>query len=318
MILWKRLYVAGFVAMKKYFVFLCPLLFLACSDEVPQGATWKQLKDVAFEGRVFGLSFSLLGKGYLVSGPRPSNSDLTDVWSYDPKADSWTRLNDYPFSFVLEFAATTNDRAYIIDYTGRLYEYNPTTDSWKFLSEFPTGYRAGLTGFGLGGDVYFGTGHGVTAGSGYLKDFWKYDVSENEWTRIDDFPGTARSTAVSFVIGDNAYVGLGSSAGAPPIHTDFYRYNANTGKWFQIANLPTADYLVGLSFSNDSKGYIGLAEKDYAKMYEYDPNSNSWKQTTTFQSEFCILTNSFTVNSRMFVFGGMSVTYGRHVWEFLP
>lgn len=305
--------------MVKYFLLLISLTILSCSDEdEPQLGTWNQLKDVPYEGRSYGLSFSLLGKGYLVSGRNVGNLHLKDVWSYDPATDSWTQKKDYPFIVSVEHVATTGDKAYVIDYTGKLYEYNPVLDSWRYLSTFPTGARPGLTGFGLDGNVYFGTGNGVTAGDGYYNDFWKYDLSKNQWAQIDDFPGQPRSTAFSFVIGDHAYVGLGSSAGAPPIHPDVYRYSAKTGKWDQIADLPEINSLMGLSFSNNSKGYIGLEERNHAKIYEYDPSTDSWRTLTKFPSEFSVLTNSFTINNRMFVFGGKASTYGKHLWEFIP
>lgn len=305
--------------MLKYFFLLISLTILACSDgDDPQLGTWIQLKDVPYEGRAYGLSLSLLGKGYLVSGRNVGNPHLKDVWSYDPVADSWTRKKDYPFYVSVEFAVTTGGKAYVIDYTGKLYEYNPVADSWQYLSTFPGGARPGLTGFGLGGNVYFGTGNGVSAGDGYYNDFWKYDIAKNEWTQIDDFPGQARSTAFSFVIGEYAYVGLGSSAGAPPIHPDIYRYSTTTGKWNQIADFPEINFLMGISFSNNSKGYIGLAERDHGKMYEYDPSTDIWRTMTKFPSEYSVLTNSFTINDRMFVFGGKSSTYGKNLWEFIP
>jgi N-acetylneuraminic acid mutarotase len=306
--------------MTKYFLLLIAFGILACADddeEDPRLGTWKELNNLPFEGRVYGVSFSLLGKGYLVSGRNIEHRHLQDVWNYDPAKDLWTEKNKYPFYFQVEYAVTTNDKAYIIDYTGRLYEYDPVPDSWKYLSMFPTKNRPHLTGFGLGGNIYFGTGNGVTEQK-YYKDFWKYDVSKNEWIQINDFPGVERSTAISFVIGDHAYAGLGSSAGAPPIHQDVYSYDANTGQWKQIADLPDKNFLVGLSFSSDSKGYIGLSERNHAEMYEYDPATNSWRVVAKFPSEFSILTNSFTINNRMFVFGGKSGDYGQQLWEFVP
>lgn len=305
--------------MAKYILYLAAFVIVSCSDDDdPRLGTWKQLNDLPFEGREYALSFSLLGKGYVVSGRNIEKGHLHDVWSYDPAKDLWTQKNDYPFFVYVEYVVTANDKAYVIDYTGKLYEYNPVLDSWKYLSPFPTGSRPHITGFGLGGNIYFGTGNGTTTESGYYNDFWKYNISQNTWIQIDDFPGVQRSTAFSFVIGDDAYVGLGSSAAAPPIHSDIYRYSAKTGQWKQIADFPNVNYLMGISFSSTSKGYLGLSERDHAKMYEYDPGANSWRELAKFPSAFSILTCSFTINNRMFVFGGRAGSYGPHMWEFLP
>ena len=156
----------------------------------------------------YGLSFSLLGKGYMVSGRNIEKVIFKDVWCYDPLEDLWTQKNDYPYSFSVDMRRNNRDKAYVLDYTGdfmntiqcRLLEISFNFSSWS---------RPDLTGFGLGGNVYFGTGNGTTAESGYYNDFWKYDVSQNEWTQIDNFPGVGRSTAFSFVIGDHAYRGIG-------------------------------------------------------------------------------------------------------------
>ena len=308
--------------MTKYFlVLICFSFLVSCDQDDPRLGTWKQLNDFPFEGRGYAHSFSLLGKGYLMSGETVEHQ-FKDVWCYDPAADLWTRKNDYPYSFSVACVVTTRDKAYVLDYTGTLYEYNPVTDSWKYLSTFPSGPRPSITGFGLGGNVYFGTGLSMTPGEGYYHDFWKYDVSQNEWTQIGNLPGVGRSNAFSFVIGDHAYVGLGSSGDAPPIYPDVYRYNAKTGQWKQIAHFPEINLLMGNSFSTDSKGYIGLSEWNHAEMFEYDPVANSWRRMRTFPSEFSSSNNSFTIDNRMFVFGGWSAKSGsynsQHMWEFLP
>ena len=305
--------------MTKYFLFLISLSFVCCDDDDSRLGIWKKLNDFPFEGRANGLSFSLLGKGYMLSGQ--ASQHFNDVWSYDPATDLWTQKNDYPYSSYVACVATADDKAYVLDYSGQLYEYNPVDDSWKYLSTFPAGSRSSLTGFGLGGNVYFGTGYGVTPGDGYYNDFWKYDLAQNEWSRIDNLPGPRRSTAFSFVIGDYAYVGLGYSEGAPPIYPDVYSYSAKTEQWKQVADFPQVNLLLGISFSTDTKGYIGLSEWNHAEMYEYNPVANSWRELAKFPSEFSMLTNSFTVDNREFVFGGWSGqtgSYNQHMWEFLP
>ena len=71
-------------SMTKYFLFLICFSFLAsCDEDDPRLGTWKQLNDFPFEGRGYGLSFSLLGKGYLVSGETVEHQ-FKDVWCYDP------------------------------------------------------------------------------------------------------------------------------------------------------------------------------------------------------------------------------------------
>jgi N-acetylneuraminic acid mutarotase len=316
--------------MKKHaLIILLAITAFTCSkDEDPSSSlgSWKQLNDFPGEGRNDGISFSLLGKGYWGLGGNTSNSFLRDMWAYDPATDSWTQKNDFPFDLPGVAAATANDKGYVMTYSGSLYEYSPVTDAWKYLSSFPEGNRPGIAGFGLGGNLYFGTGNGVVmdANNQYppLKDFWKYDLSQNTWIRIADFPGVGRTAAVSFVIGEKAYVGIGyNGVGAPPFYKDMWSYDATSAAWTQIADFPEPNATVGIVFSNATKGYIGVNENNETHrgiMYEYNPAGYAWRKIQMFPSGSSLETQSFFLNNRSFVVGGWWSEISSQVWEFVP
>lgn len=312
--------------MKKHLLSLFLLAFaIACSkdeDPTPSLGSWQQLNDFPGEGRNDGISFSLLGKGYWGLGNNGSGY-VRDMWAYDPATDSWTEKNDFPFDIPAVAAAAVNDKGYMISYFGTLYEYNPVTDTWKLLSTFPGGYRPGMTGFALGGDLYFGTGNNVDVNNFQtFKDFWRYDIAENKWTAIADFPGVSRTNAISFIVGDKAYVGLGfNGIAAPPIYKDMWSYDAKTGDWTQIADLPENNTIVGILFSNAKKGYVGVYESNETHrgiVYEFDPSANVWRKVKMFPSGSSLNTESFFVNNRSFVFGGWWSETSLQVWEFVP
>lgn len=320
--------------MKRYLILLMAFSLIMCSkdevedltppkDDTVSEGSWKQLNDYPGEGRASGLAFSILGKGYWGFGSTKSASYVRDIWMYDSNTDSWEQRKDFPFDLPAQACVTIKNRAYVITYSGSLYEYDPVPDSWKYLSTFPTGNRPGIVGFALDGNAYFGTGNNVDpANFTVFKDFWKFDPSQNQWTQIDDFPGVARTGAVSFVVGDKAYVGLGSDGqGAPPINKDIWRYDAKTGKWDPMTDFPVTASLVGVLFSNETKAYIGVAENSashYGQMFEYDPADDSWREIKKYPSGNSLLTNSFTLNDKMFVLGGWWSEYSRQVWEFVP
>jgi N-acetylneuraminic acid mutarotase len=309
-------------------LFLAITAFTCSKDEDPSSSlgSWIQLNSFPGEGRNDGISFSLLGKGYWGLGGNTSNSFLRDMWAYDPATDSWTQKNDFPFDLPGVAAAATNEKGYVMTYFGSLYEYSPVTDTWKYLISFPGGYRPGITGFVLGGNVYFGTGNNVVIDADdqftTFNDFWKYDVSQNKWIPIADLPGVPRTGAVSFVIGDNAYVGIGfNGIGAPPFFKDMWSYNATTNAWTQIADFPEPNATVGIVFSNTTKGYIGVNENNETHrgvMYEYNSASNAWRKIQMFPSGSCLETQSFFLNNRNFVVGGWWSEISEQVWEFRP
>ena len=316
---------------KQLLIILLAFSAITCSkeeaeDPSPSIGYWIQLNNFPGEGRNGGITFSLLGKGYWGLGGNPSNSFLKDMWAYDPATDSWTQKNDFPFDLPAVAAATTSEKGYVLSYSGNLYEYNPVADTWKYLSSFPGGSRPGITGFGLGENVYFGTGNGIVLDANNqlptFKDFWKYDIPQNKWIRIADLPGVSRTAAVSFVIGEKAYVGLGfNGIGAPPIYKDMWRYDATADTWVQIADFPESNSLVGILFSNATKGYIGVPENNESHkgiMHEYDPVSNAWRKIQMFPSTSSLNTQSFFLNNRNFVLGGWWSEISTQAWEFVP
>jgi N-acetylneuraminic acid mutarotase len=299
------------------------LILSACSDD--QGlsfGSWTSRKDHPGTVRLNAIAFSLSGKGYWGMGMDMTSSHLRDIWSYDPKSDSWTQMKDFPFDLPAEASVTIGNKAYVMTFSGNLYEYNPDTDSWRFLSDSPVGNRAGMTAFALGGKAYFGTGS--NRDSVYFavyKDFWEYDPSLNTWVKISDFPGAARTDAISFVIGNKAYAGLGSNGlFAPPIFSDFWSFDSETGSWSQIQNFPEANSLIGLSFSNNLNAYISFPGNSglHAITYEYTATSDSWRRVKSFPSGNSLSTSSFVINDRAYVIGGWGMEYSPQVWEFVP
>ena len=121
-------------------------------------------------------------------------------------------------------------------------------------------------------------------------------TQNGNWVYQGDFNGAARSEAVSFVIGDYAYVGTG-------IDNSFNRYNdlwqlQVTGQdippngttpqnglncsWFQVAsatNMTPRNSAV--AFSVGGQGYVGSGTNGTVAFYDfwhYDPAANQWNQ----------------------------------------
>src|SRR2546429_791079 len=88
----------------------------------------------------------------------------------------------------------------------------------------------------------------------FYKDLWRLDPTTTLWTQMADFPGTARANAVSFVIGDKAYVTGGSSAN----QFDTWQYNSSNNTWTQKADFAGSCNARAVAFSIGTKGYVGL------------------------------------------------------------
>jgi N-acetylneuraminic acid mutarotase len=119
------------------------------------------------------------------------------------------------------------------------------------------------------------------------------------WVRKADYGGNARRDAVSFVIGDTAYVGTGLGTGSDNlVHrlNDFWKYDPVKDAWTSMASLgPDSDNdqdniysrYGAAAFTVGSKGYVttGINNVVFAPMkdtWEFDPATNSWAQKADF------------------------------------
>ena len=101
-------------------------------------------------------------------------------------------------------------------------------------------------------------------------------------TGIHAFPGDARDNAMTFTIGDKAYVGGGKrssrSGVSGEMFRDFYEYSPNLG-WRKVADLPVG-MRSGVGFSIGEKGYVGIGRAEITPgffdetglFYEFDPS----------------------------------------------
>jgi len=104
---------------------------------------------------------------------------------------------------------------------------------------------------------------------------------DGNWIKGSSFEGRPRGGAVSFVIGDNVYVGTGYD-GKDALNT-FYKYSLQEG-WSKIANFPGIARREAVAFTANGKGYVGTGvdEEDQrlSDFWEYDPTNNTWTEIT--------------------------------------
>lgn len=146
---------------------------------------WLRKNDSPVRG-LNGFSFSIGNKGY--RGYAGYN-----LWEYDPLTDHWTEkglVPDVSFNagaFVIEGKAYVGVGGGVTD----LWEYEPTTDTWRQMTSFPGEVRhQNAIFFALNGKGYVGGGQSTDESGQYiwLKDFWEFDPTINQWKRKRDLP----------------------------------------------------------------------------------------------------------------------------------
>ncbi|WP_321298239.1 hypothetical protein [Marinifilum fragile] len=101
------------------------------------------------------------------------------------------------------------------------------------------------------------------------------------WIKKSSFEGSSRSGAVSFVIGDYAYVGTGYD-GKDCLKT-FYKYSLTQG-WTKIqSEFPGVSRREAVAFTANGKAYVGLGvdnnDERLGDFYEFDPTTDTWNTT---------------------------------------
>jgi N-acetylneuraminic acid mutarotase len=140
------------------------------------------------------------------------------------------------------------------------------------------------------------------------------------WVISSEFDGDARSGAVSFTIGDSAYIGFGMNDDDDYLY-DLWRFTVSdenpTGSWTQRASLQDTAHMYGriaaVAFSVGTKAYVGtgygygydgatFVNENYMNdFWEYDSQTNTWKQAASLPGDARRGAIAFSINGKGYV-----------------
>lgn len=197
----------------------------------PSVNTWTKKADFGGNRRKDAVGFSIGAKGYMGTGQFNDTQSFKDFWEYDQATNVWTQKADFGGTARFEAAGFALGKKGYIG-TGRdlnnnaykdFWEWDQATNTWTKKADFGGVVRHAATGISIGDKGYIGTGGSYFQSNASYKDFWKYDVATNTWTRKADYPGIAGFQAVGFSIGDLGYIGTGYNFASGPAK-DFWEY----------------------------------------------------------------------------------------------
>lgn len=207
----------------------------------PATGTWSQIASLPGAARARATAFGLdaVSTGYVVGGSSDNNIYLSDVYAYNPAANSWTADQGLPFdnragasSFVL------NGKGYVLGgfnengLSPYFYQYDPgkaghwitqrqittATDS-SFDDTWTTIERTDGVAMVIGGKVYYTTGAqspGNTVGQSIAspnQTTWCWDPATDVWEQRSNYERAGRWQAVGFSLQGRGFVGTGWSGG---------------------------------------------------------------------------------------------------------
>lgn len=163
----------------------------------------------------------------------------------------------------------------------------PLVGNWTSPSQIKGIARSGAVSFTIGEFVYYGLGYNQLNKPRYLKDFYRYDYSKNQFVKLASLPDTAqgRSDAVAFSVNGKGYIGTGYNGDLENSYlTDFWEYDPATDQWRKVASLPgwTIDAnnpgrRNAVAFAIGAEGFVGTGNNGtyLNDFWKYTPNADS-------------------------------------------
>src|SRR6185312_5131911 len=138
-----------------------------------------------------------------------------------------------------------------------------------------------------------------------------------DWQNRSEMDGVARSEAVSFLIGDSAYIATGYD-GTYRL-ADVWQYDPALNSWRQKADLPGTPRSCAVAFTLNGKGYVGTGYDGANKLndfWQYDPTANSWKKKADFAGTARYDAVGFAVLNKGYISTGYDGNYLKDFWQY--
>lgn len=289
--------------------------------------TWTKLNDVGMGKRERATGFSIGSLGYLCGGIDTAEVIHKDLWAYDPQTDAWTQKADLPgsarrdaISFVIDnFAYVGSGMDSISGPIGTtlkdFWRYDPNMNAWAAVADFPGAGGNGVyfaTGFSVGGKGYLCGGK--TGASLYSNQLWEYKPSNNQWIQRANFPGGVRYQMLSFVVGNKAYVGMGTDQNI--FKKDVYCYDPGANNWQSIAPFPAYERGSASTFTLEERGFVCLGNNGglLTDLIEYNPKTDTWTLRAAYGGSGRKSAVSFVIDGKAYVGTGKGNSGKKASW----
>lgn len=188
---------------------------------------------------------------------------------------------------------------------------------WEQVSSMPEDFITHHAfAFSIDDMGYIVTGSTI---QGMRKDFYRYDPSTDEWTRLDDYPGPRRSFGIGDVYEGKAYLGFGTDGSADL--NDLWSFDPATNEWTELASCPCLRRTHPAMVAHNGKIYVGLGgtslgnSKDW---WAYDIASDTWEQKADFPSSRRHHPFQFAIGDYVYVGFGHGVSIYNRWYRYDP
>jgi len=152
------------------------------------------------------------GKLYVAGGVNGNAVEVSTLYVYDPRTNTWTRKADMPERGGCGAQGVIDGQLYVYvgsncghSLEGHFYRYTPATDQWTTMPS-PSGEHLFPEGAAIGGKFYL---VGSTLGAGSGDQLEVYNSRTNVWTTKAPMPEPSSEIMASAVLNGKFYVAGG-------------------------------------------------------------------------------------------------------------
>jgi N-acetylneuraminic acid mutarotase len=305
-----------------------------------------KVETVAVSARANASSLVIDGKAYILFG-RPEIYEtvaFNDCWQFTPETKDWVRKVDFPgVGRVGAIAEVVNGKAFVgFGYRGDgggvygsdstilsdFWMYNSLLDTWERKADFPrTAYDNkpplnSCSSFTYQKWIYI---IGLYNGKSYPNEVWRYNTENDQWERMNDFKGSARSAAVACTDNTFYYFGLGYNR---TYRSDWWQYFPATDTWKEMASIPGKGRVNATAFVVDNRFFVAgghyisgtlTGNKYFDEILEYDRAANKWYRIGQIPTGGRENALSFVLNHKAYLaFGESQKEVYNDLWFFTP
>ena len=294
------------------------VFFVLLSNTSLHSQNWSpvaELPDGHLTNHAFG--FAVEGTGYLIAGQTPDGF-TNAVYSYDPLANAWSSLSDFPgeprgytigdvWDGIAWMGFGLNDDGAMND----LWRFDPATGDWTEMASCPCEPRYHPAFVAHEGHIYMGMGSSF---GGDLGDWWDYDMATDTWTEKPSIPAPERHHPYQFGIDGVIYTGFGHNG--PDIYNTWYAYDPSDESWEEVASLPDQGRVAGTQFAHGGLGFAlsgdgeSHSSMDLGEFWAYDPEADSWTEWPAHPGMSRWAPASFVIEDDVYLIQGMSYDPG--------
>ncbi|WP_193217752.1 MULTISPECIES: IPT/TIG domain-containing protein [unclassified Imperialibacter] len=180
-------------------------------------------------------------------------------------------------SFIMPYAMTPGNAPVSLEVNGLTFTTDETIEAvsrWGKLNDFPGEPRTGGNLVTTEDAAFYIGGYGSGTNSNYFEEVWRYNSTNDEWTKMANFPGDTRLDATSFVINGLIYRTARSGN-----YRDYWIYSPEANEWKQFPVAVNQYFSTGGSGTlvvDDHAYILGGTESNRYDIKVYDISVNEW------------------------------------------